>query len=161
MLWAYILGFGFSISVGLLIGFVTDTMRGEETDRGWKKRMEGSVEQVLYTSSLVIGQAVLIAAWLGIKTAAQWQGWTQRKDFSDNYLSPYFVGNALSVVVAITGANMIKWSLAGHYFLWLAPATVGLAILCLFFWAEYQARRHPKTNETNSQVANPPVPELG
>lgn len=157
MLWAYILGFGFSVSVGLLIGFVTDTMRGGETDREWQKRLEGSVEQVLYTSSVIIGQAVLIAAWLGIKTAAQWQGWTQRKDLSDKYLCPYFVGNALSVVVAITGANMIEWSLTAHYFLWLAPVTVGLAILCLFFWAEYQARRQAKTN---GQVSTSPVPEV-
>ena len=56
MLWAYILGFGFLIFMGLLVEFVTDTMRGGEKNREWQKRLEGSVEQVLYTSLVIIGQ---------------------------------------------------------------------------------------------------------
>lgn len=149
MLWYYIYGYGFSISVGLLIGLVTDAMRGGEPGRGWQTRMQGSVEQVLYTSLVLMRQPVFIALWLAVKTAVQWQDWAQHKDRSslfDRYLSPYLVGNALSIIVAVTGGKIVDWSARGHYLAWLAPVAVGFGILSLFLWAEYRGKKDKKVS---------------
>ncbi len=149
MLWHYIYGFGFSIVVGLLIGLVTDAVRGGESGHGWKTRIQGSVEQVLYTSSVLIGQPLFVAVWLGVKTAGQWQAWTGFRDqhaFFDKYLSPYLIGNALSVIVAVTGAKIIDWLATGHIFAWLAPAAVGFGILSLYLWADYMSKKDKKVS---------------
>jgi hypothetical protein len=146
----YVFGFGFSIVVGLLIGLVTDAMRGGESGHGWKTKIQGSVEQVLYTSSVLIGQPVFVAVWLGVKTAGQWQTWTGVRDqqaFSDKYLSPYLIGNALSIIVAITGAKIVQWSATGHIFAGLAPAAVGFGILSLYFWPDYMSKKSKKDTE--------------
>ena len=147
MLWPFIFGYCYSILVGLLIELVTVAMCGGEEGKGWRTRIQGSVEQVLYTSSILNDQSTFIAVWLGVKTAAHWHRWKLKQDESelfDKYLSPYLVGNALSVIVGVTGAQIVRWGNTGHYFFWLAPSFVGLGVVFLYFWADHRSKTETK-----------------
>lgn len=132
-----VLGFVFSIVAGLLIGPITNALRGETGGRGWITRLQGSVEQVMYTASYMLGSPEFIAVWLGVKTATQWQAWTRhtRPDsLFDELLAPYLLGNALSVTLAVTASLTIQWAIRGDVHALLAPVLVFAGILVIRIW---------------------------
>ncbi len=105
---------------GLRISYATHGMRrlggvgeGDEeadlTPAGvWPPVVLGSIEVVLYTTTLLMGQAGFIGVWLILKVAGRWGDWQERGQEARGRIQGFLVGTALSVVSAGITFGLIR-----------------------------------------------------
>ena len=105
---------------GLAISYATHGMRRlggvDDGDREallapggvWPPVVLGTIEIVLYTTTLLMGQAGFIGVWLIIKVAGRWGDWQERGQEARNRLRGFLVGTALSVVSAGITFGLIR-----------------------------------------------------
>ena len=105
---------------GLLISYATHGMRrlsavsdrSEETHLApagiWPPVVLGAIEIVLYTTTLLMGQAGFIGVWLILKVAGRWGDWQERGQEARNRLQGFLVGTALSLVSAGITFGLIR-----------------------------------------------------
>ncbi len=121
MAWSYIVGYGFSLIVGhwLVRANVDALWEGLgvlKNDRTpWHPAFLGLLERAMYTASVGAGQPGFIAVWLGLKAVPQWKRWSEdveageRKIQGRAVFNIFLIGNALSVLFAVLGAQSIEW----------------------------------------------------
>ena len=105
---------------GLAISYATHGMRrlggiGDGDDEAhlapagvWPPIVLGAVEIVLYTTTLLMGQAGFIGVWLILKVAGRWGDWQERGQEARNRLQGFLVGTALSLVSAGITFGLIR-----------------------------------------------------
>ena len=105
---------------GLAISYATHGMRrlggvsdGDEeahlTPAGvWPPVVVGAIEIVLYTTTLLMGQAAFIGVWLILKVAGRWGDWQGGGQEATNRLQGFLVGTALSLVSAGITFGLIR-----------------------------------------------------
>ncbi len=105
---------------GLLISYATHGMRrlggvgdgdveANLTPAGvWPPVVLGAIEIVLYTTTLLMGQAGFIGVWLILKVAGRWGDWQKSGQEARNRLRAFLVGTALSLVSAGITFGLIR-----------------------------------------------------
>jgi hypothetical protein len=105
---------------GLAISYATHGMRrlGDVSDRDgedhlapasvWPPVVLGAIEIVLYTTTLLMGQAAFIGVWLILKVAGRWGDWQERGQEARNRFQGFLVGTALSLVSAGVTFGLIR-----------------------------------------------------
>jgi len=70
----------------------------------------GLIERALYVTVLLIGGPALafIGVWLALKVAGQWDYWKSPK--TGKLYNLFLIGNGLSLVYAVTGWFLIRWT---------------------------------------------------
>ena len=113
----YMLAVAFS---GLAISYATHGMRrlggvGDGDEEAhltpasvWPPIVLGAVETVLYTTTLLMGQAGFIGVWLILKVAGRWGDWQGGGQEARNRLQGFLVGTALSLVSAGITFGLIR-----------------------------------------------------
>jgi hypothetical protein len=127
MWWHYAIGYGFSVLGGLPFIYLLTRMLW--MGLGWRPNtandelhphlehpiMVGLLERSLYTTSWLLGKPEFIGAWLVLKVAGQWKGWTEdrelngRKVLGRAIFNVFLIGNGFSVAYAVVGALLIEW----------------------------------------------------
>ena len=105
---------------GLLISYATHGMRhlggvSDGSDEArlasagvWPPVVLGAIEVVLYTTTLLMGQAGFIGVWLILKVAGRWGDWQERGQEARGRIQGFLVGTALSVVSAGITFGLIR-----------------------------------------------------
>ena len=126
MTWPDIIGYGLSLIVGhVLVQINVDALwkgLGVPTKhrKRWHPAFLGFLERAMYTYSFVLSQPAFIALWLGLKAVPQWKRWNDETTIEDVNIegravfNVFLIGNALSVLFAIVGAESIKWLTDKH-----------------------------------------------
>jgi hypothetical protein len=82
-----------------------------------------------------------VGIWLVLKVAGQWHGW---KDDDRTTYSNFLIGNGLSLLFAVTGAQIIKWLEKGMYS--SVILVVVIEVICLIgFWLWLVRNNRKKT----------------
>lgn len=150
MLWSYILGYFFAVAVAHFpISQVVAQMKKSinqqinRNSRGpeyWQPIAIGWVERVLYVTSIQLAKPEFIGIWLTLKIAAQWHRWSRRKD-GRAIFNIFLIGNALSILYAVTGAKLIEWSSSSEWeFIIGVPISLLLATLLFWWWLNRMRR---------------------
>lgn len=125
MWYAYVIGYFCSLAAHFLIDPIANRMweclgwKGDNDIRFrpdvWQPRVVGVVERVLYTSALLMGKGEFIGLWVAIKAAGQWKRWGEEIEIDGRFLEGrslyqnFLIGNALSILYAATGAQLVTW----------------------------------------------------
>lgn len=155
--YAPLIGYGFSVfAAAILVNSLVETLwkcvASDESEKervfgyGWPNVILSRVEGVLYVAFLQMGLGSLIGVWLLLKTGGQWQRWVEKGDEASKRspgwvaLTVFLVGNALTVIYAFVGFELMIWLHAGEakravlMMLLVIAATIG-------FWAWISTQR--------------------
>jgi len=69
----------------------------------WLSSLLGCVERAIYTLAIVGGSGTLVAVWLGIKSAAQWERRRENPGAAE-FDNAFLVGSGISLLIAMIGA---------------------------------------------------------
>ena len=75
------------------------------TDPKHLPTMIGLIELAAYPILMVIGQMVVIGAWLGIKTAGGWMGWQTSRTAFNRFL----LFNLVNILVAFALTHFVRY----------------------------------------------------
>lgn len=78
----------------------------------WLSRFVAATEEMLYITSLLIGQPTFVAAWLVIKAVGQHPG---SDEVETKGYSIYLIGSSLSVMLSFGAAVVIQAALPGYH----------------------------------------------
>lgn len=151
MWYAYAIGYGFAILIGsVATKLVSDRMwqciGWRKTVRPdhfrpdvWQPRVTGIVERTLYIATLQVGRGEFIGFWLALKVAGQWSRWSREAEPGENapqgrsIYQNFLIGNALSVLYALTGFKLIDWISSGFVPRAIAASSI-LVISTIVLW---------------------------
>jgi len=96
----------------------------------------GVVERVLYTTSFVIDKPEFIGAWLVLKVAGSWGGWTVGYAGVEGraMYQTFLIGTGISVAYGLVGAAIIKWTGTGLGYRACVAAVCLVVLHALLYW---------------------------
>jgi len=140
----YSIGYLYSIVAGhFLISWFSKTawsvLEGNsESDKDkqqrWATALAGTIDRIIYTSSLLFAAKEFIAVWLAFKIASQWNKWDDEKEphKARAFFHLFVIGTGFSLMYGVIGGLLVEWLQQGEYI----PATafpVALILLNLSF----------------------------
>ncbi len=74
----------------------------------------GTIERVLYTTSIIQGYPQFIGVWLVFKVASHW--FTTQTDKTRVSYNIFYIGAGLSLMFGVLGGMVSDWMLKGNYY---------------------------------------------